>query len=205
MQGEDEQLAEQITLPLIDLKIKARLRRASEGRLANVAARLSLFLRSEANKLPAAETKARAKLIETAQRLSNAATEFITIARGAPINVLDAAYDLMATTAEAASRIERKQLPPAIEKAAKKKIASANGKRSGDKRRKKAAATWEPHAEELALQARCNNPGASQEAIADEIISGWKLTSCEPPGHRTSVRFVSALIKVGKLPPRTSS
>lgn len=81
----------------------------------------------------------------------------------------------------------------------------SRGKKRGAAARKKAAETWEPHAKEIALAVRKEQPGSSQDTVADEIGARWKLESPAAPKHRTLVRFISRLKMNGELPPRAGS
>ena len=83
----------------------------------------------------------------------------------------------------------------------KTETSTKGGNNSGLARRSKAAKTWQPHAKELACEARRLKPSASQDAVVAEIEFGWKLDT-PAPGHRTLKPYVSALEKAGELPPR---
>ena len=64
------------------------------------------------------------------------------------------------------------------------------GKRSGAKRATDAAETWKPHALELALGARIQDPTLSQASVAAAVLSSWRL-KIPPPKHETVCRFVA--------------
>lgn len=67
--------------------------------------------------------------------------------------------------------------------------------RSGENR------PWVPHATELA-QVICSERDASDEVVAVEIVTRWRLEKPLPPGMRTLETFVSELRKAGTLPKR---
>jgi hypothetical protein len=76
------------------------------------------------------------------------------------------------------------------------------GKKGGDQSgevRSRENKPWAPHATELAKAIYSDLPEASNEDIAVEIKTRWKLESPLPPGVRTLTRFVSELRKAGKL------
>ncbi len=77
---------------------------------------------------------------------------------------------------------------------------SEMGRKSGEKRRK--TRPWVPHAEELAKQSRRQHPEYSQDDLASDVWSGWKLKIPEAPGPGTLKKHISAMIKAGTLPPR---
>jgi len=58
---------------------------------------------------------------------------------------------------------------------------------------------WLTHAKELAIAAYARNPAASDDTIAVEIASSWKLAEVNHPGHRTLCAVVSDLRKRGFL------
>jgi hypothetical protein len=91
-----------------------------------------------------------------------------------------------------------------LEKTVKKRAAMLNAEKSAKERSKNAEKKWQSDAEHLAKQIRAENPRASQDKVADEIGSLWKLPLDVLPGHRTLVRFISKLEREKKLPPRTS-
>jgi hypothetical protein len=91
-----------------------------------------------------------------------------------------------------------------FEKIVKKRAAMLNAKRSAKERSKNAEKKWQSHAEGLAMRIRAENPRASQDKIANEIESRWKLSLDDVPSHRTLVRFISKLEREKKLPPRAS-
>jgi hypothetical protein len=71
------------------------------------------------------------------------------------------------------------------------------GRNSGSTRRAKRQ--WAAHAEELAVAAYAHDPEASNDTIAVEIASCWKLKEVDCPGHRTLCDFVSDQKKRGRL------
>jgi hypothetical protein len=73
------------------------------------------------------------------------------------------------------------------------------GRTSGLVRQKEAAETWQPHAIALAKASRKENPGMSQDAVAEYIIANWKL-KVKRPGHSRLKQFVGHLIDLGELP-----
>jgi len=74
------------------------------------------------------------------------------------------------------------------------------GKNSGKARRRENK-PWVPHASDLAKVICAELPKASNEYVAVEIVSRWKLET-PPPGVRTLAAFVSELRKAGILPKR---
>jgi hypothetical protein len=80
--------------------------------------------------------------------------------------------------------------------------ASLGGSKSGQKRRRKRAETWEPIAREMAMNIRAHNPSYSQDSVAAEIAIGWKASEIDPPGHATLKALVSAMEKAGQLSPK---
>jgi hypothetical protein len=66
-------------------------------------------------------------------------------------------------------------IAPLIEKKVKKALGSPGGKASGKMRHAEAEEQWKPHAMQLAKQARKDKPGITQAALADEIITKWRL------------------------------
>jgi hypothetical protein len=91
-----------------------------------------------------------------------------------------------------------------LEKIARKRAAILNAEKSAKERSKNAEKKWQSYAEGIAKQIRAKEPNKSQEKVADEIGSLWKLPLNDLPGHRTLVRFISKLEKEKKLPPRAS-
>jgi hypothetical protein len=75
------------------------------------------------------------------------------------------------------------------------------GKRSGAKRATDAAETWKPHALELALVTRTQDPTLSQASVAAAVLSSWRL-KIPLPKHETVCRFIALQEKTGQLPPR---
>jgi hypothetical protein len=75
------------------------------------------------------------------------------------------------------------------------------GKKSGEARRRENK-PWARPATDLAIVIYAELPDASDETIAVEIMSRWKLERPLHPGVRTLKRFVSELRKAGKLPKR---
>jgi hypothetical protein len=73
------------------------------------------------------------------------------------------------------------------------------GKKSGKARRENRP--WAPHATDLAQAICAKLPDPSDETVAVEIVSRWKLET-PPPGVRTLATFVSELRKAGTLPKR---
>ena len=78
------------------------------------------------------------------------------------------------------------------------------GKKSG-KVRARENKPWAPHATELAQVIYSELPDPSDEDVALEIKTRWKLERPVPPGVRTLMRFVSELPKPGKLPKRAGT
>ena len=83
--------------------------------------------------------------------------------------------------------------------------AAAGGMKSGEARRQKAAQTWQPHALELARDARKQQPSLSQDNVVAEIEGGWKLANPIPPGAPTLKAFISKMERSGKLQRRQKS
>lgn len=93
---------------------------------------------------------------------------------------------------------------PEISAEARTAVATGGGKASGESRNKKAEDTWRTHALELARSARSREPGWSQEDIASDVISSWKLPeTC--PGHSSIKAFISKKIKSGELSDRVGT
>jgi hypothetical protein len=88
----------------------------------------------------------------------------------------------------------------------RKRRAMSDGGRDGGTNSGKARARenkpWAPHATELARAIYSELPNASNEKVAVEIVSGWKLETPLPPTVRTLEKFVSELRKARKLPKR---
>jgi hypothetical protein len=87
----------------------------------------------------------------------------------------------------------------------KRRALSEGGRRGGKKSGKVRAREnkpWAPHATELAQVIYSELPDPSDEDVALEIKTRWKLERPVPPGVRTLMRFVSELPKPGKLPKR---
>lgn len=97
---------------------------------------------------------------------------------------------------------EVKLVPLAATALASARGAELGGVRSGQSRRRKAQATWHPHALELAQQSRRENPSGSQDMVVADIQSAWKLESPSCPGSKTLKIFVSAKERSAELPAR---
>jgi hypothetical protein len=81
----------------------------------------------------------------------------------------------------------------------------SGGKRGGTKSgktRSRENKPWAAHATELAQVIYAELPGASDEDIAVEIKTRWKLEEVYPPTVRTLATFVLELREGGKLPKR---
>jgi hypothetical protein len=74
------------------------------------------------------------------------------------------------------------------------------GKNSGKTRKENRP--WVPHATELEKVIRTTFPDASDETVAVEIVTRWKLETPLPPTVRTLEKFVSEFRKPGTLPKR---
>ena len=77
------------------------------------------------------------------------------------------------------------------------------GKKSG-KTRSRENKPWAPHATELAQVIYSELPDPSDENIAVEIKTRWKLEDPFPPTVRTLERFMPELREAGKLPKRAN-
>jgi hypothetical protein len=88
----------------------------------------------------------------------------------------------------------------------RKRRAMSEGGRKGGKKsgqtRSRENKPWYAHATELAQVYYSEFPDASDENIAVEIVSRWKLEETLPPGVRTLETFVADLRRDGKLPKR---
>jgi hypothetical protein len=76
------------------------------------------------------------------------------------------------------------------------------GGKKSSKTRSRENKLWAPHATELAQVIDSEPPELSDDDFASEIKTRWKLESPLPPSMRTLKRFVSDLLKAGKLPKR---
>jgi hypothetical protein len=72
------------------------------------------------------------------------------------------------------------------------------GKKSG-RTRSRENKPWYAHATELAQVIYSELPGASDEDVAVEIKTRWKLEHVPPPSVRTLVRLMPELRQAGKL------
>jgi hypothetical protein len=63
---------------------------------------------------------------------------------------------------------------------------------------------WAPHATELARVIYSELPDPSDEDVAVEIKTRWKLEDLPPPSVRTLARFMPELRPAGKLPKRAN-
>jgi hypothetical protein len=77
------------------------------------------------------------------------------------------------------------------------------GTKSG-KTRSRENKPWAPHATELAQNIYSELPDASDEDVAVEIKTRWKLEDPLPPTMRTLERFMPDLREAGKLPKRAN-
>jgi hypothetical protein len=94
---------------------------------------------------------------------------------------------------------EQHMRPLAIAGAASRAAASRAGQTSGERRRVKAASTWQRLVKSQALEARAENPGISQSKLAEEIK--FKFDN-EVPSHPIIVRHIAKLEREGELPKR---
>jgi hypothetical protein len=87
----------------------------------------------------------------------------------------------------------------------KRRAQSEGGQRGGKKSGKvrgRENKPWPRHATELAQVICSELPGASNETVAFEIVSRWKLVTPLPPSVRWLETFVSELRRARKLPKR---
>lgn len=97
-------------------------------------------------------------------------------------------------------------MKPLAESALRMKAGGSwGGSKSGEARRNKRARTWEPHARELAVAIRHEQPSFSQDRVASEIVTRWKEANFEPPGHKTLKGLLSQMERDGQLPTRKTS
>ncbi|HZZ24024.1 MAG TPA: hypothetical protein VFE60_16220 [Roseiarcus sp.] len=116
--------------------------------------------------------------------------------------VREAAFRLASTTQEM-EMIARLGLEEAEKR--KRRALSEGGHRGGKasgKVRSRENKPWAGHAAELAQVICAELPDASNEKVAVEVVSGWKLETPLPPTARTLEKFVSELRKAGTLPKR---
>jgi hypothetical protein len=112
------------------------------------------------------------------------------------------ALDIVALV-EAVMAFQAERAPMTSERIAdfKRREQSEKGKLSGIARR--ANRPWVRHATELALAIRVEHQDYSQDKVAEEIFSGWKLGNVQPPGHAVLKRHIGELEKAHVLPRRT--
>lgn len=82
-------------------------------------------------------------------------------------------------------------------------FSSSGGKKSGEKRAKKAEETWQPHALELAKRSRQVDKGGSLAVVAVYIASNWAQKKIKHPGHVRLTQVISQWIRDGLLPAKT--
>jgi hypothetical protein len=75
------------------------------------------------------------------------------------------------------------------------------GKKSGKARNKEADETWRPHARELAIKLREENPSISQKDLAKKIHERWRL-KIPCPKTTQLVLAIRAWERSGQLPKR---
>ena len=94
---------------------------------------------------------------------------------------------------------EQHMRPLAVAGAASRAGAARAGRASGERRRVKAASTWQRLVEREAFKARAENPGVSQAKLAEEIKFEFDN---EVPSHPIVVRHIARLERDGVLSKR---
>jgi hypothetical protein len=119
----------------------------------------------------------------------------------APPAVRESAFTLALVTQEMET-IARLGLKEAEKR--KRRAMSEGGRRGGKNsgKTRKENRPWVPHATELEKVIRVEFPDASDETVAVEIVTRWKLEA-RPPGVRWVSKFVSKLREARTLPKRT--
>ncbi len=152
-------------------------------------------------------------IVAAVERKELQCSEFVQTTRGSRLELHEGctptAYDIERIIDKAVAlgyswaRYEaRNGMQPLAEKGLSSKRGGAiGGKKSGETRRRKAAQGWQPHALELAIKVRQDDPRLSNDKVAGEIEAWWKL-DIPAPSHDTLSTFVSSTVKEGKLPPR---
>jgi hypothetical protein len=198
--------------PLADISIGGRTFKTEQKAFERFGADLARELKIEIDKL--SEESERNGLYQAGKRLRDAIAQLMQMAAAMPdrmqgAKLLRASLYLMFTSADTASRIDRKLIPrmiepliekkvaPLIEKKVKKALGASGGTASGKKRRDEAEEGWKPHALKLAQQARQEQPGITQANLVDEIKIRWRLKiSC--PGTQL-IPAISGWEKDGTL------
>jgi len=83
-----------------------------------------------------------------------------------------------------------------------RKSQASAGKKSGETRRKKAEATWHPHAIARAIKFRSEEPTLSQQDLASKVVDLWKDQSMAIPSTSSVLKLIGALEASGKLKKR---
>ena len=128
-------------------------------------------------------------------------SEIFSIA--APVSAVAQGAIRLASVVQKVEMIARLGLEEAERR--KRRAMSKGGKTGGDKSgkvRSRENKPWPRRATELAQVICSELPGASNEKVAVEIVSRWKLETPLPPGVRWLETFVSELRRERKLPKR---
>jgi hypothetical protein len=155
------------------------------------------------------EARARSDLTE-AQRLKimELEAEFVMhsdiFSATAPISAVAQGAIRLASAAQEMEMIARLGLEEAEKR--KRRAMSEGGKKGGEKSGKvrRENRPWAPHATELARVIYSEPSDPSDEEVAVEIKTRWKLEHVRPPGVRTLMRFIGELRQAGKLPKRAN-
>jgi hypothetical protein len=154
------------------------------------------------------EVRARPDLTEFEQfQIKDLEAEFVTLFdmfSAASPDVAERAFKL-ALVVQELEMIARLGLEEAERR--KRRAMSVGGQKGGKKSgktRSRENKPWAPHATELAQVIYSELPDPSDENIAVEIKTRWKLEDPLPPTVRTLERFMPELREAGKLPKRAN-
>jgi hypothetical protein len=154
------------------------------------------------------EARARPDLTEFEQfKITDLEIEFVTLfdaLLAASPEVRESAFTL-ALAAQGMEMIARLGLEEAERR--KRRAQSQGGQKGGKnsgKTRSRDNKLWAPHATELAQVIYSELPDPSDEDVAVEIKTRWKLEDPLPPTVRTLERFLPELREAGKLPKRAN-
>jgi hypothetical protein len=153
------------------------------------------------------EARARRDLTEFEQfKIKDLEAEFVTIFDTLSVASPDAERAVkLALAVQQMEMIARLGLEEAERR--KLRAMSEGGQKGGmesGKTRSRENKPWAPHATELAQVIYSELPDPSDEDVAVEIKTRWKLAHLPPPSVRTLVRFMPELRQAGKLPKRAN-